>query len=123
MSTPRVMRSEYMEWAKTRQAARYTLAVSGIKGMTLAELGASLDDLELVLVRRHRRHVKHAQRRRDRQLVERAGRAHLHAEAIGDAVRPGMRLAFWRMPRSVSPNGECTSRRAIQNSTNSTATL
>lgn len=47
MSEQRVMRSEYMEWAKTRQAARYTLAVSGIKGMTLAELGATLDDLEL----------------------------------------------------------------------------
>lgn len=47
MSVPRVMRSEYMEWAKTRQAERYTLAFSGIKGMTLAELGASLDDVEL----------------------------------------------------------------------------
>jgi aspartate/methionine/tyrosine aminotransferase len=36
-----------MHWAKTHQAARYTLAASGIKGLSLAELGATRDDLEL----------------------------------------------------------------------------
>jgi aspartate/methionine/tyrosine aminotransferase len=41
------MESPYMHWAKTHQAATYTLAVSGIKGLSLAELGATIDDLEL----------------------------------------------------------------------------
>jgi aspartate/methionine/tyrosine aminotransferase len=41
------MSSPYMHWAKTRQTARYTLAVSGIKGLTLPELQASWDDLAL----------------------------------------------------------------------------
>jgi len=36
-----------MHWAKTFQTARFTLAVSGIKGLSLAELGATLDDLAL----------------------------------------------------------------------------
>lgn len=47
MSGERVMRSEYMEWAKARQTARYTLALSGIKPMTLEELGAGVDELAL----------------------------------------------------------------------------
>ena len=34
-----------MHWAKTQRAARYTLAVSGIKSLDLAELGATWDDL------------------------------------------------------------------------------
>jgi hypothetical protein len=42
-----MMESPYMHWAKTHQAARFPLAVSGIKGLSLAELGATLDDLEL----------------------------------------------------------------------------
>ena len=41
------MESPYMHWAKTYQAARFPLAVSGIKGLSLAELGATIDDLEL----------------------------------------------------------------------------
>jgi aspartate/methionine/tyrosine aminotransferase len=41
------MDSPYMHWAKTFQAARYPLAISGIKGLSLAELGATLEDLEL----------------------------------------------------------------------------
>jgi len=47
VSAHRTMESPYMHWAKTLQTARYTLAVSGIKSLTLAELGASLDDLTL----------------------------------------------------------------------------
>ena len=47
MSASRTMDSPYMHWAKTRQLARYTLAVSGIKGLSLAELGASWDDVQL----------------------------------------------------------------------------
>ena len=47
MSGQRVMDSPYMHWAKTYQTARYTLALSGIKSLTLAELGASLDDVVL----------------------------------------------------------------------------
>ena len=41
------MSSPYMHWAKTRQTARYTLAVSGIKPVELGELGATWDDLAL----------------------------------------------------------------------------
>jgi aspartate/methionine/tyrosine aminotransferase len=41
------MDSPYMHWAKTHQKARYTLAVSGIKSLGLAELGATWDDLSL----------------------------------------------------------------------------
>lgn len=47
MTDDRMMRSEYMHWAKMNQIARYTLAVSGIKGLSLAELGATMADLEL----------------------------------------------------------------------------
>ena len=39
--------SEYMQWAKTRQAARFNLGNSGLGAMTLAELGARLEDIEL----------------------------------------------------------------------------
>jgi aspartate/methionine/tyrosine aminotransferase len=39
--------SEYMEWAKTRSAARFDLASSGIEPFPLAELGAPLDGLEI----------------------------------------------------------------------------
>ena len=41
------MASPYMHWAKTFQSARYTLAVSGIKGLSVAELGATIDDIAL----------------------------------------------------------------------------
>ena len=41
------MDSPYMHWAKTHQAARYTLAISGIKGLKLGEVGATWDDLVL----------------------------------------------------------------------------
>jgi aspartate/methionine/tyrosine aminotransferase len=47
VSERRTMDSPYMHWAKTMQSARYTLASSGIKGLTLDELGATLDDLAL----------------------------------------------------------------------------
>ncbi len=39
--------SEYMEWAKTRADATFNLAVSGVAPVSLAELGATLADLEL----------------------------------------------------------------------------
>jgi len=39
--------SEYMEWAKTRSAARFNLASSGVAPFPLAELGARLEDLEI----------------------------------------------------------------------------
>lgn len=39
--------SEYMHWAKTRQAARFNLGNSGLGAVTLAELGPRLDELEL----------------------------------------------------------------------------
>lgn len=45
------MKSPYMEWAKTRAAARYTLASSGVASFPLADLinlsGLRLQDLEL----------------------------------------------------------------------------
>lgn len=40
-------RSDYMHWAKTRQAARFNLAVSGVPGLPLNELPGALDDVEL----------------------------------------------------------------------------
>ena len=42
----RVMSSEYMLWAKTQQAARFTLAVSGMPSLPLSALGATLADLD-----------------------------------------------------------------------------
>lgn len=39
--------SRYIEWAKTRSQARYNLATSGVAALPLAELGATLEDLEL----------------------------------------------------------------------------
>lgn len=43
----RPMRSAYMHWAKTRQQARFTLALSGIQAIALDDLGASWTDLAL----------------------------------------------------------------------------
>jgi aspartate/methionine/tyrosine aminotransferase len=37
--------SEYMEWAKTRSAARFNLASSGMEAFPLAELGAGVEEL------------------------------------------------------------------------------
>jgi len=39
--------SEYMHWAKTSSRARFNLATSGLANVKLAELHASLDDLEI----------------------------------------------------------------------------
>lgn len=39
--------SEYMHWAKTRQAAPFNLAVSGVPAVTLRDLPVRLEDLEL----------------------------------------------------------------------------
>jgi aspartate/methionine/tyrosine aminotransferase len=39
--------SSYMEFAKLRSSAKYNLATSGIKPMTLAELGTGIDGLDL----------------------------------------------------------------------------
>ena len=47
MSGTRIMSSQYIEWAKLRAGARYNLATSGVKNVTLAELGAALDDMEI----------------------------------------------------------------------------
>ena len=43
----RTLRSEYMAFAKLETAARYNLASSGIADCALADLGVTLDDLEL----------------------------------------------------------------------------
>src|ERR1051325_1595785 len=45
--TPRVVSSAYMNWAKTRSAAKFNLATSGLGNMKLRELRVSLDDLEI----------------------------------------------------------------------------
>jgi aspartate/methionine/tyrosine aminotransferase len=39
--------SPYMEYAKLHSASKYNLATSGIQPMTMAELGARLEDLEI----------------------------------------------------------------------------
>src|SRR5215813_6570604 len=41
------MSSKYMEWAKTRSKARFTLATSGIDSYPLAELPVTIEDLEI----------------------------------------------------------------------------
>lgn len=43
----RMMSSEYMHWAKTRSTARFNLAISGVGNFPLADLDASLEQLEL----------------------------------------------------------------------------
>lgn len=43
----RVKRSEYIEWAKTRSQARFSLAASGVMNYPMSELGASIDDIEI----------------------------------------------------------------------------
>src|ERR1043166_9151324 len=45
--TPRVVSSAYMNWAKTRSAAKFNLATSGLGNLKLRELRVSLDDLEI----------------------------------------------------------------------------
>jgi aspartate/methionine/tyrosine aminotransferase len=44
---PEAGRSEYMHWAKTRQAARFNLANSGMSPITRVELGVGPEDFEL----------------------------------------------------------------------------
>jgi aspartate/methionine/tyrosine aminotransferase len=46
-SVKRIMQSDYMQWAKTHQQARFNLATSGLAGVPLAELPCKLEDLEL----------------------------------------------------------------------------
>ena len=45
--TGRVFESEYLTWAKTRSRARFNLATSGVPGCLLADLGVSIEDLEI----------------------------------------------------------------------------
>lgn len=42
-----VKASEYIEWAKTHSQARFNLATSGVMNYPMAELPATLDDIEL----------------------------------------------------------------------------
>lgn len=46
-SPPRILSSEYMEWAKTCADARFNLATSGVTPYSIKDLGASLEDIEL----------------------------------------------------------------------------
>lgn len=43
----RVKRSDYIEWAKTRSQARFSLAASGVIHYPMTELGASIEDIEI----------------------------------------------------------------------------
>jgi aspartate/methionine/tyrosine aminotransferase len=47
MNEPRVMSSEYMEWAKTQSQATYNLANSGVAAYPLAELAVRIEELEI----------------------------------------------------------------------------
>lgn len=42
-----VKKSEYMNWAKTSSSARFNLTTSGLANLKLAELSATLEDLEI----------------------------------------------------------------------------
>ena len=52
MNSRRMMSSDYMNWAKTRSAARFNLAVSGVVDLTLAELGLDAEELESLQITR-----------------------------------------------------------------------
>jgi len=43
----RTISSEYMLWAKTQQAARFNLAVSGMPSLSLRDLAVKLEDVEI----------------------------------------------------------------------------
>lgn len=43
----RVKRSDYIEWAKTRSQARFSLATSGIINYSMVDLGATIEDIEI----------------------------------------------------------------------------
>jgi aspartate/methionine/tyrosine aminotransferase len=45
--TGRVFESPYLLWAKTRSRARYNLATSGVPGFPMAQLGATMEELEI----------------------------------------------------------------------------
>ena len=47
IDAPVVMGSQYMHWAKTRSAARFNLATSGLQNLDLKDLGVKLEDLEV----------------------------------------------------------------------------
>ena len=47
VESTRVKRSEYIEWAKTQSQARFNLATSGVIHYPIAELGATIEDIEL----------------------------------------------------------------------------
>jgi hypothetical protein len=47
VNAPRVTSTEYIEWAKLRSQARFNLATSGVMNFPLAELGVSLEQLEI----------------------------------------------------------------------------
>ncbi|HKV39450.1 MAG TPA: pyridoxal phosphate-dependent aminotransferase, partial [Blastocatellia bacterium] len=46
-SRERVISSDYMEWAKTKSGATYSLATSGVMPFPLAELPVTIEDLEI----------------------------------------------------------------------------
>jgi aspartate/methionine/tyrosine aminotransferase len=43
----RTIKSEYIEWAKTRAIARFNLATSGVVNYPIGELGVTINDIEL----------------------------------------------------------------------------
>ena len=43
----RTKRSDYIEWAKTQSHAKFTLSASGIPHFPIADLGASMEDIEI----------------------------------------------------------------------------
>jgi len=43
----RIVQSDYMQWAKTHQQARFNLATSGMAGVPISEFPCRLEDLEL----------------------------------------------------------------------------
>lgn len=47
MSASDRKRSDYMHWAKTRSGSRFNLATSGVPNARFADLGVTLDDLEV----------------------------------------------------------------------------
>ena len=97
----RVLQSDYMRFAKLDTAARYNLASSGVADCTLADLGASLDDLAL--------HGPNAYGYAP--LVERiAGRFGIDPTCVVTAAAALRSPTTWRWRRSSRPATRCWSR-------------
>ena len=93
-----VRSSSYMQWAKTRQSARFNLATSGLGNLKLRDLRVSLEDLELTAGGYGYRPLKQALAARYRvdpsSIVTAAGTSFANHLAIAALINPGDEVLF-----------------------------